>query len=199
VAALHAARRDGTLSEEHLTEAARRLDHALHHFPGTPRPYPGAQQSADRAELLSWANRHLQWQGERVPLDPDRPVLLLAQGCPDIGGPYGDRLPGETLAAALREAFPALTYSDLSDLQATEQALTAHPDTPVLLATTGRWTLPAGAHALAERLSDRAAPALHLALWSADAASQLPLPAVITHGFRTANLEALKAALLDRK
>ncbi|MFC6663483.1 hypothetical protein [Deinococcus multiflagellatus] len=57
--------------------------------------------------------------------------------------------------------------------------------------------MPEATRALATRLAGR--PAVHLALWSPDAAAELPLPALITHGFRRAQLQAAAQALTGRQ
>ncbi|WP_309572696.1 beta-N-acetylhexosaminidase [Deinococcus sp.] len=194
--ALQGALRSSALTEARVAEAAGRLGRALARFPGTPRPYTAGQRSVDERVTDDWATRMLTWHGERIHLDPTRPVLLLAPTQPDVGGPYGDSLSGETLANALREAFPRAIFVASDDLGAAQNALSAHPDVLVLLATTGRWGIPASTLALAEALALNTRPALHLALWSPDAVDALRLPAVVTHGFRAANLRALGAELL---
>lgn len=193
--ALHAALRDGTVPRARVAEAVARLERALARFPGTPRPYPADRRAADQQLVDGWAARMLTWHGGPVRLDPARPVLLLAPTRPDVGGPYGDALSGEALAGALRESFPRLVYVASDDVGAARRVLEAHPDAPVLLATTERWGVPDGARTLAEALAFRPTPALHVALWSPDAVEHVPLPAVVTHGFRDANLRALAAAL----
>ena len=195
--ALHAALQNGTLTESRVAEAAARLDRALARFPGTPRPYTAGQRTDDGQAIDHWAQRMLTWHGGRVHLDPTRPVLLLAPTQPDVGGPYGDSLSGEALAEALREVFPSIAFAASDDLTVAQTALNAHPNVPVLLATTGRWGVPQSTRILAEALALEARPALHLALWSPDAVQAVPLPAVVPHGFRPANRRALAAARAD--
>ncbi len=129
---------------------------------------------------------------------PSQAVLLLAPAQPEVGGPDGDSLSGAALAEALSVTFPELMYVALDDLRAARNALVECPDVPVLLATTGRWGIPDSTRALARTLATDARNALHLALCALDAAEALPLPAVTTHGFRAANLQALGAALAAR-
>lgn len=193
--ALHAAQRDGTLTDARIAKAVSRLDRTLTRFPGTPRAYGPAQRTADSRLVESWAARMLTWHGDRVRLDPTRPVLLLAPTQPGVGGPYGDSLGGEALAGVLRQRFPQLVFAASDDPGAVRTALDTHPDAPVLLATTERWGVPDSTRMLAEALAFRPTPVLHVALWSPDAVDALPLPAVVTHGFRPANLRALAAAL----
>ncbi|GHF39303.1 beta-N-acetylhexosaminidase [Deinococcus metalli] len=194
--ALDRAMRGGALTEARVAEAVARLDRAAARFPGTPRPYGAAQRDADARLVDGWAARMLTWHGEHVHFDPARPALLIAPTQPDVGGPYGDSVSGEALAEALRETLPRLSFVAADDPGAARAALDAQPDVPVLLATTGRWGVPDGTRVLAAHLTRRAAPALHLALWAPDAVEALPLPAVVTHGFRAANLRALAGALV---
>lgn len=198
VRALHEALRGGTLTDSRLAEAGFRLDRALAKFPGTPRQYTPEQRNADGQSVTDWAQRMLTWRGERVQFDPSQAVLLLAPAQPEVGGPYGDSLSGAALAEALRVTFPELMYVASDDLRTARTALDQRPDVPALLATTGRWGIPESTRALARTLATDPRKALHLALWAPDAAEALPLSAVTTHGFRTANLRALGAALAAR-
>ena len=195
VRALHAALRGGALMESRVAEAAHRLDRALAKFPGTPRRYTSDQRTADGQMVADWARRMLTWRGDRVQFDPAQSVLLLAPTQPDVGGPYGDSLGGAALAEVLQVTFPSLTFIASDDFRTAKDALDARPDVPVLLATTGRWGIPESTHALARTLATDSRQSLHVALWSPEAVDALPLPAVLTHGFRAANLQALGAAL----
>lgn len=192
VRALRAAQADGTVPEERLHEALGRLHAAGARFPGQPRPYPAPQRQADDAALLDWARRALRVQGQGPYLDPRAPTLLLAPSGTALGGPYGDVVTLDDLRAALRPHLPALVTADLLDPAATARVLNAHPQAPVLLASTGRWGVTAQAQALAQGLQGRA---WHLCLWNPDDAHALTLPAVVTHGFRPPNLQALAEVL----
>jgi len=192
--ALERALASGRLAPERLHEAQARLSAAALKFPGQPRPYSGPQRADDELSVATWARESLEWVGTPPRLDPTRPVLLLAPRTAAVGGPYGDFVGGEDIAQVLRTVFPQL-WADLHDDDpAPALALLARfPDAPVLLATTGRWDLPAVTRRLADAVRGRAA--LHLALWNPEHVAALSLPAVITHGFRPANLRALAAAL----
>ncbi|MFC4454377.1 beta-N-acetylhexosaminidase [Deinococcus sonorensis] len=198
--ALQRALRDGRLSEARVQQARARLDRAAARFPGTPRPYPPEQRQADDAEVDRAALRSLTRSGQTPTLDPGAPVLLIAPASAAVGGPYGDSLSGETLADVLRSHFPQLQVAlhDGHDTAGAMALLDHFPQAPALLATTGRWALSRAEQELAGVLAQQDRPALHLALWNADAAAQLPLPALVTHGFRPANLRALGAALVAR-
>ncbi len=192
--ALERALSAGTLSEARVREALARLDAAAKTFPGTPRPYSAAQQAEDEASVQTWARRALEWIGPAPKLDAAQPVLLFVPRSAAVGGPYGDFLGGEDLAAALRPVFPQLWVALTDDDPAPALELLARfPDAPVLLATTGRWAVSEVQQQLAEEVRGRTA--LHLALWNPQHVAALGLPAVITHGFRPANLRALAEAL----
>ncbi|MVN85687.1 glycoside hydrolase [Deinococcus sp. HMF7620] len=194
--ALEQALRGGTLSAERVEAAITRLSQAEARFPGARRLVSAAQRQQDEAATLRWATGALERQGLLPTLDPAAPVLLFAPAESELGGPYGDFLSSEALAAALRPAFPHLQSAVIEDAEATAALLARLPSAPALLATTGRWGIPDTTVALAARLATRRAPAVHLALWSPDAAAQLPLPALVTHGFRRAHLQAAAHALL---
>ncbi|WP_245895993.1 beta-N-acetylhexosaminidase [Deinococcus irradiatisoli] len=192
--ALGRALQSGQLASGRLAEAQRRLVSAAQRFPGTPRPYTAGQRTADDLRAATWARQSLEWVGTPPRLDPQGPVLLLATLTAEVGGPYGDFLGGEALAAQLRRVFPQLWVAlQDDDPQPGLDLLARFPEAPVLLATTGRWAVPQVLRRLAEDLRQR--PALHLALWNPEHAAALALPAVITHGFRPANLQALAEAL----
>ncbi|WP_420595192.1 glycoside hydrolase family 3 N-terminal domain-containing protein [Deinococcus sp.] len=198
--ALERALNEGRLSPERVAEAQARLSAAALRFPGTPRPYAAAQRQTDEAALLAWAQRTLEWHGSPPRLEPQHPVLLFAPRTSQVGGPYGDALGGETLAQALRLQFPHLWVALLDDdapegQRAAHELLARFPDAPVLLATTGRWGVPESLRELAAAVRSR--PALHLVLWNPEDAADLGLPAVITHGFRAANMQALAMALAN--
>ncbi|MBZ9713573.1 beta-N-acetylhexosaminidase [Deinococcus multiflagellatus] len=196
-AALDAALLSGTLDPARLDEAVARLDRAAARFPGTPQPYSPAQRGQDEAATARWALGALERRGEVPALDPAAPALLFAPDTGELGGPYGDHLGLGALAEALRPALPGLHAAPVEDRAAVENLLSRFPGAPVLLATTGRWGVPEATRALATRLAGR--PAVHLALWSPDAAAELPLPALITHGFRRAQLQAAAQALTGRQ
>ncbi|SMB79254.1 glycoside hydrolase family 3 protein [Deinococcus hopiensis] len=184
-----------TLSEERLHEALERLDAAASRFPGAARPYSSGQKQTDEAQVRAWARGSVTRQGAVPRLSRDAEVLLLAPEQPGIGGPYGDSLGGEALAAALRAHFPHLRHAlhGDTDTAAARALLTAYPDATVLLATTTRWELTPAQHELAALIAQRGG--LHLALWNPEHARALPLPALVTYGYRSAHLAAVAHAL----
>jgi beta-N-acetylhexosaminidase len=192
--ALHRAIEAGELEVARVQEAISRLDQAAARFPGTPRPYPAEQRLLDETQLAHWAQEALRSVGELPRLNPAQSVLLIAPATAALGGPYGDFLSGETLAHALLAAFPHLMVALHEDDAGPALALLARfPDAPVLLATTGRWALSPTQLHLAEAVRSR--QAIHLALWNTEHVATLALPALVTHGFRAANLAALVARL----
>ncbi|WP_221090708.1 glycoside hydrolase family 3 N-terminal domain-containing protein [Deinococcus aquaedulcis] len=191
--ALETALQGGTLAPERLDEAVTRLERITGRFPGTPRAYSPAQRDQDEAATTRWALSALERRGAVPTLDPSAPALLFAPEAGELGGPYGDYLGLAALADALRPALPGLHAAPVEDSAAVGDLLTRFAGAPVLLATTGRWTVPDATRALAARLTTR--PAVHLALWSPDAAAELPLPALVTHGFRRAHLQAAAQVL----
>lgn len=194
VRALEQALKDGRLDASRVEEACARLNQAADRFPGTPRPYTARQREQDEAQTLSWARAALAVKGTLPHLNPAEPVLLLVPASAEVGGPYGDFLSGEALATSLRAVFPRLEVALYGNDSALPHALLARfPNAPVLLATTGRWEVPAVTQHLAERLQSRSA--LHLVLWNPKAAEELTLPALTTYGFRTVNLQALQEQL----
>jgi beta-N-acetylhexosaminidase len=184
------------LSAERLTEAVGRLEKAARRFPGSPRPYLAAQRQADEAWADAVAQRSLQQVGRLPRVDPDETVVLIAHQQPGLGGPYGDSLSAEALAEALRPAFSGLQLAmhDGQDLSSVTALLSRLPDAAVLLATTERWDVGDAVRQLARNLEGRRA--VHLALWNPDRAAELRLPALVTHGFRPAQLKALTAHLV---
>ncbi|MFC4425177.1 beta-N-acetylhexosaminidase [Deinococcus navajonensis] len=194
--AVERALRDGTLDEARLREALERLARAGRRFPGRAEPYDPAQRRLDEARVRAWAQGSVTRWGNLRPLDPAADVLLLTPDLPDIGGPYGDSLHGEQLAAALRPYFPRLRHANHSqiDTRAARALLSSFPDAPALLATTTRWDLSPAQHELAGQLALRGGQ--HLALWNPEHARALPLPAVVTYGYRPAQLEAAARVLL---
>jgi len=187
---------DGTLSESRLHGALTRLEDAARRFPGAPRPYAAAEQGRDEAQVRLWARAGVTRLGPVPCLSADTEILLLSPDQPGIGGPYGDSLGGEVLAAALREHFPLLrhvTHGE-KDTATARALLDGFPHATPILATTNRWDLTPAQHELARLLAARGG--LHLALWNPEHARALPLPALITYGFRPAHLEAVAHALL---
>jgi len=195
--ALLRALREGQLSEDRVREACARLDRAADRFPGVPVPYTAERQALDTAQVQRCAEQALTWVGTVPRLDPALPVLLIAPISAAVGGPYGDSLSGAHLANLLQEGYPHLqtVLHDDHDPTASLRLLDRFPDAPVLLATTGRWSLTEVPRVLASRLREEGRPALHLVLWNADQAAELRLPSLITHGFRPPNLQALVHAL----
>ena len=196
--ALLSALREGRLSEARVHEACARLDRAVNRFPGVPAPYTADQRSLDTAQVQRWAEQALTWVGIPPRLDPALPLLLIAPISAPVGGPYGDSLSGAHLATLLKEIYPHLhtVLHDDHDPTAALGLLDRFPGIPVLLATTGRWSLTELPRFLASRLREEQRSALHLVLWNADQAAELKLPSLISHGFRPANLQALAQALM---
>ncbi|GGK41201.1 hypothetical protein GCM10008955_38790 [Deinococcus malanensis] len=196
VAALDQALSNGTLEEERLEEAARRLTNAAARFPGTPRPYTSAQRAADQARVGDWARQSVTRIGPVPRLEANSEVVLLAPEHPDIGGPYGDSLRGEALARALRTNFPRLRYAchGTQDIQAALALLDACPDALIILATTTRWSPTPAQVELAGLLASRGG--IHLSLWNPEHVPALGLPALITFGFRPDHLNAAAHALM---
>lgn len=188
---------DGTLAGTRLEEALTRLDAAARRFPGTPRPYTAAEQERDEAQVRRWARAAVTRLGDIPPLRADDEVLLLAPDQPEVGGPYGDSLSGDALATALRAAFPRLRHAThgVTDVTAARALLTGTPGARVLLATTTRWSLTPAQLELAGLLAARGG--LHLALWNPEHARALPLPALISYGYRPAHLAAVAHALIS--
>ncbi|PTA66349.1 glycoside hydrolase family 3 N-terminal domain-containing protein [Deinococcus arcticus] len=194
-AALDTALLDGTLDPARVDEAVARLAQAAARFPGSPRPYSPAQRDQDEAATARWARGALEHRGAVPTLDPAAPALLFAPETGELGGPYGDHLGLNALAEALRPVLPGLHAAPVEDAAAVQALLARFAGAPALLATTDRWAIPGATRALAARLAARPAPAVHLALWAPDAAAQLPLPALVTHGFRRAHLQAAAQVL----
>ncbi|NTY02468.1 beta-N-acetylhexosaminidase [Deinococcus sp. JMULE3] len=194
VLALREAAASGVLDEARVDEAANRLDRATLRFPGQPRAYSVQAQREDQGALLDWARAAVRWSGTPPRLPRDEPLLLFVPSVTPLGGPYGDHLTPAQLNDALRPHFPHLRTVDLLDAEATEEASRDLPRAPALLVSAGRWGVTGEARRLASGLRGRA---LHLCLWNADDAGDLPLPALITHGFRPPNLRALVEALAE--
>jgi beta-N-acetylhexosaminidase len=195
--ALERALAEGRLDPARVTQAQQRLSRAASQFPGTPRAYTAAQQEADHKHLALWALSALEWHGTAPRIDPAQPAILIAPQTEAIGGPYGDVPRGEEVASALRAVFPNLWVALHDDSAGPAlELLSRLPNALVLLATTGRWGVSDVSRQVAQALQGR--PALHLALWNPGDAGALGLPAVVTHGFRPVNLNALAAVLSGR-
>jgi beta-N-acetylhexosaminidase len=194
-AALKRALDEGRLSPQRVAQAVGRLERAAVRFPGTPRPYPESQQQADQSQVEAWAAQSLSFSGNWRTLDPANPVVLIVPDTSDLGGPYGDAPSGAALADALRPHFPALQVALLRSDPAEALALLARfPAAPVLFATTNRWALSPVQTEVVRALHQRE-EVFHLALWNPEHAAALPFPALISHGFRPANLRAVAFAL----
>lgn len=195
--AVERALQDRTLAEDRLQEALTRLASAAQRFPGTPRPYTAAERERDEAQVRAWARASVTRVGQVPRLSPDAEVLLLTPDQPGVGGPYGDSLGGDELAATLRAYFPRLRHANYSptDASAARALLDEFPGAPALLATPTRWNLTPVQKELAGRLSARGG--IHLALWSPEHARALPLPALVSYGFRPAQIVAVAHALVS--
>ncbi|UQN10033.1 glycoside hydrolase family 3 protein [Deinococcus sp. QL22] len=193
--ALQRALDEGRLSPRRVAQALSRLERVASRFPGTPRPYSLPQQQADEEQIGAWAAQSLGFSGDWPTLDPAAPLLLIVPETSDLGGPYGDAPSGAALADAIRPHFPALQVGLLRRDPAEALALlTQFPTAPILFATTNRWSLGAAQTALLPTLQTRP-HVIHLALWNPEHAAALPFPALISHGFRPANLQAVAQAL----
>ncbi|QFP75694.1 beta-N-acetylhexosaminidase [Deinococcus sp. AJ005] len=183
------------LSSARVGEAVGRLEGAARRFPGRSRPYTAGQQKTDDAWADMIARRSLESLGRLPRLDPQGTVVLIAHQQPGLGGPYGDSLGGEELAQALRATFPGLRLAmhDGQDLSTVTALLSDLPDAAVLLATTERWDVGEAVRQLARTLGGRRV--VHVALWNSSAAVELELPALVTYGFRPAQLRALASRL----
>lgn len=198
-AALVRALDEGRLLPERVAQALGRLERATARFPGMPRPYSQPQQVADEDQIGGWAAQSLRFSGDWFTLAPAVPILLIVPETAELGGPYGDAPSGAALADALRLHFSALQVALLRRDPAEALALLGQfPAAPVLFATTNRWSLSPTQTALLPTLQQRL-HVLHLALWNPEHAAALPFPALISHGFRPANLRAVAGALAQRQ
>lgn len=198
-AALQRALDQGRLSPERVAQAISRVERAAARFPGTPRPYSQSQQLADESQIETWAAQSISFSGSRPTLDLTAPVLLIVPETSDLGGPYGDAPSGAALADALRPYFPALQVVLLRGDPAQALALLGQfPAAPVLFATTNRWSLSPVQTEVVRALHERE-QVLHLALWNPEHAAALPFPALVSHGFRPANLRAVAQALAQQR
>ncbi|PYE52778.1 beta-N-acetylhexosaminidase [Deinococcus yavapaiensis] len=198
VDAVHRAARDGRLTPERTASALRRVRAATARFPGTPKPYDAERRIRDEALASEAARRAITAVGSVKGPRPDDRVLLVVPGESGVGGPYGDSLRGTDLADTLRVAFPRLQ----TVLYDAERPEAAHEDIRraecdfTLFATTSRWKLSDAELTLAKLTASLGVPTLHLALWNPYHVAVLPLPALVTYGFRDNALVALRNVLL---
>ncbi|ADV66520.1 glycoside hydrolase family 3 N-terminal domain-containing protein [Deinococcus maricopensis] len=192
VRALQEALRSGRLPEARVQESLARLARAAARFPGTPRAYGAAEREHDARLMSGVATRAVTPFGAvPLPRAGERTLLVVAAHA-DVGGPYEDHLSGEALTSGLRAFLPDLQTVVYDPAQPPAAADLPDADL-VLFATTARFGLTDAERALVDGLRSRRA--LHLALWNPYFAPDLGLPALVTYGFRDANLRALGEAL----
>ncbi|AFZ66748.1 beta-N-acetylhexosaminidase [Deinococcus peraridilitoris] len=201
VAALSRAVQDGRLTRARVQEATRRLNAAARRFPTTPRPQDSAQRQHDEATCEYAALKAVTSYGNvTLPNGTDR-VLLIAPSGAAVGGPYEDALCGSELTRQLQRAFPKLLsvlYSPTLDAQQAECFLHTVREAAadfVLLASSSRWAFTSAEQRLIDGVLALPGPVLHLALWNPYHVTAVDAPALITYGFRSNTLQAVRAVL----
>jgi beta-N-acetylhexosaminidase len=180
------------LARAELPTAARsqaRLDALAQRFPSQPQPYDEARRSADDALMRqAWA-RGLTAVGVATPPRAHTRLRVLTQARVDSDGVSEAGLPASAVAW-LFEGCADVEFVAVDDLTQIDAA--RMPRDGRLNVLVGNHRLRYPAHAAQWR------PDLHLVLWNPFQVLDIAAPAVVTWGYATGALEALRAWLEGR-
>ncbi len=204
VEAIAQAYAQGQLEHDQVLHSLERLSKAAQRFPSQVRPYLPAEHLQDQETIQKVARAAVTaWGQVRLP-DPKQRIVLVVPSSASVGGPYEDFLSGAELIQTLQTVWPNMQaviyppHDPLSVLNDVQNALqdSSEPSSYAVFVTLSRWELSEPEKQLARLVLEGSLPSLHLALWNPHHAEQLQAPALITYGFREANLLALSAVLL---
>jgi beta-N-acetylhexosaminidase len=189
LAAIDTAQRDGTLDPRRLARAAARLDVLAARFPAAPRDLSSTQRHADEALMRDGHARALTALGGARPPARHTPLRVVTQARVPSDG-VSEAGVSATLVRALFAAFDDVEFVELADLAAIgPEALRGSGGRQVVLASNIRARYAQGGRLRAD---------LHLALWNPFQALDVAAPTVITWGYATGALDALRAWLDGR-
>lgn len=186
----------GRLDPDAVERSQERVAALARRYPARPDP-DAAWDEGDAALLREAAGRALVQIGE---LNVTLPLTLVAATQVRASAASQTTVsPVQRLKDVLEEAgFPVqlLSYSrdTLAEARALLPRVSGAPGT-VLFVSTARTRMEAGELAFAQGVARCAPSFVHLALWNPYHVSDLPVPALVTFGFRDASLRALAAAL----
>lgn len=189
LAAIDTAQRDGTLDPRRLARAAARLDVLAARFPAAPRDLSSTQRRADEALMRDGHARALTALGGARPPALGTPLCVVTQARVPSDG-VSEAGVSATLVRALFAAFDDVEFVELDDLAAIDpEALRGSGGRQVVLASNIRTRYAQGGRLRAD---------LHLALWNPFQALDVDAPTVITWGYATGALDALRTWLDGR-
>ncbi len=187
LAAIDAARADGSLGEDLLQAAAARLDALATRFPAHQKMLSDGQRKADDALMaLGWA-RALTAIGSPRPPALAAPLRVVTQGRVDSDGVSEAGLPAAAVRA-LFDSFSDVEFVEIPSLSAIEPSLLRSDTRQVVLVGNQRQR-----YLRASLQAD-----LHLALWNPFQVMDVQAPAVVTWGYATGALAALRNWLEGR-
>ncbi len=187
LAAIDAARAEGVLDESVLQAAAARLDALAARFPAVPTVLTDVQRREDETLMASGWARALTAVGSPTAPALGEPLRVVTQGRVDSDGVSEAGLP----AAAVRALF-----SGFADVEFVEVPSLPSID-PAVLQSAERMVVLVGNQRPRYRTAGLKAD-LHLALWNPFQVMDVQAPAVVTWGYGSGALLALKDWLEGR-
>jgi beta-N-acetylhexosaminidase len=188
VQAIARAQAGGELDATSLAQACTRLDALARRFPVRPGVYAGLQREADDQLMrLAWA-RGLTALGNPHAPRRDAALRVFTQTSVPSDG-VSEAGPSSTDVASLFRGFSNVEIVTLDELQQLDWAS---------IPTDGKCTLLVSNHRERYAHSRAWQPDLHLVLWNPFQALDIAAPAVVTWGYASGALEALRAWLEGR-
>lgn len=187
LAAIDAARADGALAEAVVQASAARLDALASRFPAAAQALSDAQRATDEALMASGWARALTAVGSPIAPALGEPLRVVTQGRVASDGVSEAGLP----AAAVRALFSAYTdveFVEVPSLPAIDPAVLQSDARRVVLVGNQR----------PRYLTKGLKADLHLALWNPFQVMDVQAPAVVTWGYGSGALVALKEWLEGR-
>ncbi|WP_280153824.1 beta-N-acetylhexosaminidase [Piscinibacter sp. XHJ-5] len=186
--AIAEAQASGALALTQLLRARDRLDGLAARFPAQAGDYASAQRdSDDRLMRAAWA-AGLTAVGAPVPPRRDEPLRVFTQRSVPCDG-VSEAGPGAEDVARLFAGFDDVELVQLGDLQELDWAR---------IPRDGRLSVLASNHRGRYAASRQWRPDLHLVLWNPFQSLDIDAPSVITWGYATGALDALRAWLEGR-
>lgn len=184
--AVTAAQAAGQLDMAQLQASADRLDALAAAFPATPRGLADTQRAADETLMHSGWARALTAVGAAQPPRRDTPLRVVTQGRVDSDGVSEAGLP----AAAVRELFAG--FADVEFIESANLPALAFES----LGKSDRATVLVSNQRRRYEHPGDLRPDLHLCLWNPFQVLDVAAPAVVTWGYGSGALQALRDWLL---